>query len=93
MKSEDFQEFMEDYAKHFDFLKDIVFNTTLRKVSRNKDDTMWSLEIQTAGEEARTLEFDKIVLCHGYQTKAVVPRFEGQEKFKGTITHSQQYRT
>jgi dimethylaniline monooxygenase (N-oxide forming) len=93
MKSSDFQEFMEDYARHFDLLRDFVFNTTVRKVWRNGDDTKWCLEVETTGEEPKTLEFDKVVLCHGYQSQAIVPKFKGQELFEGTIMHAQQYRT
>lgn len=84
---------MEDYAQHFDILKDWVLNTSVKKASRNPTDTKWCLEVQTAGEEeTNVLEFDKVVFCHGYQTKAVIPKFEGQEKFEGIVMHSQQYR-
>lgn len=93
MKTEHFQDFMENYARHFDILKDWNLNTTVNKASRNADDTKWALEVETAAEGTRTLEFDKVVFCHGYQTRAIVPTFEGQDKFEGTITHSQQYRS
>lgn len=93
MSTEQLQEFIEDYAKHFDLLKDYVFNTTLKKAFRNVDDTRWCIEVDTAGEGTKTLEFDKIVLCHGYQNQPIVPTFEGQDKFEGVITHSQQYRS
>ncbi|KAK7747419.1 hypothetical protein SLS53_001674 [Cytospora paraplurivora] len=93
MSTEQLQEFIEDYAKHFDLLKDYVFNTTLKKAFRNMDDTRWCIEVETAGEGTKTLEFDKLVLCHGYQNKPIVPTFEGQDKFEGNITHSQQYRS
>lgn len=83
---------MEEYANHFDTLKNWVFNTSVKKASRNSTDTKWCLEVETAGEGTTVLEFDKVVFCHGYQTKAVVPKFEGQEKFEGIIMHSQQYR-
>lgn len=82
---------MEDYAKHFDTIRHWVFNTTVKRIFRSPCDTKWSLEVESAGE-SRTVEFDKVVFCHGYQTKARVPQFEGQEKFKGIIMHSQQYR-
>lgn len=82
---------MEDYARHFDTLKNWVFNASVKRTFRNSDDTKWCLEIETP-DETKTVEFDKVVLCHGYQTKANVPVFEGQEKFEGTIIHSQQYR-
>jgi dimethylaniline monooxygenase (N-oxide forming) len=96
MKTEHFQDFMESYARHFDTLRYWNLNTTVLRASRNADDTRWALEVEhTAGDTTttRTLEFDKVVFCHGYQTKAIVPTFEGQEKFEGIIMHSQQYRS
>lgn len=83
---------MEDYARHFDTLKNWVFNTSVKKTYRNTDDTKWCLEIETQDEPTKVQEFDKVVFCHGYQNKAIVPQFEGQDKFKGVIMHSQQYR-
>lgn len=91
LRAHQFQEYMEDYAKHFDTLKHWVFDTAVRKTYRNGDDTKWCLEVETYGE-SKTVEFDKVVFCHGYQTKAVVPQFEGQDAFEGVIVHSQQYR-
>jgi len=44
------------------------------------------------GGEKRTEEFDKVVFCHGYQTKPSMPKFEGQELFEGRLSHAQQYR-
>lgn len=82
---------MEDYARDFDTLKHWVFDASVKKTFRNGDDTKWCLEVETSGE-SKTVEFDKVVFCHGYQTKAIVPQFEGQEKFEGVIIHSQQYR-
>lgn len=93
MKTEHFQDFMESYARHFDTLKEWNLNTTVHKASRNADDTKWALEVETAAEGTRTLEFDKVVFCHGYQTRPVMPTFEGQELFEGVIMHSQQYRS
>ena len=71
--------------------KDIVFNTLVKQVSRNKDDSKWRLELVVNGEP-RVEEFDKVAFCHGYQTKAKMPTFEGVEKFKGTVVHTQQFR-
>lgn len=92
LRADQFQEYTEDYARHFDLLKDWKLNTAVRKATRNKADTKWCLEIQPTGEEPKTVEFDKVVFCHGYQTKARMPKFEGQDKFEGIIMHSQQYR-
>lgn len=82
---------MEDYARHFNTLKNWVFNAAVKRTFRNSEDTRWCLEIKTP-DETRTVEFDKVVFCHGYQNKANVPKFDGQDEFEGTIIHSQQYR-
>jgi cation diffusion facilitator CzcD-associated flavoprotein CzcO len=41
------------------------------------------------GEEVK--EFDRIVLGDGLTSKATTPEFEGMEKFRGKIIHSQAY--
>jgi dimethylaniline monooxygenase (N-oxide forming) len=60
-------------------------------VSRNKDDSKWQLHLVVDGE-SRVEEYDKVAFCHGYQTKASMPDFEGVEKFDGAIIHTQQFR-
>lgn len=82
---------MESYAAHFDMHKDIVFNTSLNQVSRNKDDNKWRLDLTVNGE-SQFREYDKVAFCHGYQTKAKMPDFEGLEEFKGEVMHIQQFR-
>lgn len=90
MTPSDFQEYMESYAKAFDMHKDIVFNAFVKKVMRNSDGTKWIVEMSISGtDDAR--EFDKVVLCHGYQTKPVIPEFEGRERFTGEFIHSVAY--
>ncbi|KAI2617883.1 putative dimethylaniline monooxygenase [Hypoxylon sp. NC1633] len=72
-------------------LKDIVFNASLTRVVRNKEDTKWKVEVVVNGE-LQVVEYDKVAFCHGYQTKARMPALEGREKFEGVIIHSQAYR-
>ncbi|KAJ5885164.1 dimethylaniline monooxygenase [Penicillium taxi] len=88
----EWQEYMEDYARHFDVLKQCVLNTSVHKVHRNTDDTRWVLELGREGGKRETAEYDRIAVCNGYETKACVPKFEGQELFEGTIMHAQQFR-
>ncbi len=92
MQPAHFQEFMEDYAKHFDLMRDIVFNASVTQVQRNQDSNKWVLEYERDGK-IETAEFDKVAFCNGYQTTPNVPTFDGQDKFAGTIMHAQQYRS
>ncbi|KAH4044842.1 hypothetical protein HBH92_170680 [Parastagonospora nodorum] len=91
LSTDQFQEYIESYAKHFGLLQDITFNASVTRAVRNEDDTRWRLEILISGEK-RTEEFDKVVFCHGYQTKPSMPQFEGRELFTGRLIHAQQYR-
>ncbi len=72
-------------------LKDIVLNASVVQVSRNQENSKWRLDVLVNGE-SRVEEYDKVVFCHGYQTKAKMPDFEDVEKFDGEIMHSQRFR-
>lgn len=71
--------------------KDIVFNASVKEVSRNKDDSKWRLHA-IVDKESRVEEYDKVAFCHGYQTKANMPVFEAVEKFEGRAMHTQEFR-
>ncbi|KAF0327426.1 dimethylaniline monooxygenase 2 [Colletotrichum asianum] len=86
-----FEEYMESYAENFDLYKHIVFNARVDQVVRNTDGSKWQVEMVRC-DAHETKEFDKVVFCHGYQTKKKMPVYEGQAKFEGTIIHSQQFR-
>lgn len=92
LSTDEFQEYIESYARHFDLLKDIVFGASVQRAIRNQADTKWNLEILVNGEQ-QTHEFEKVVFCHGYQTQAVMPTFEGKELFEGRLMHAQQFRS
>lgn len=84
---------MQDYAKNFDLLKDIVFSAEVKNTRRSADDSGWLLDIErTEGGKIETVQYDKVAFCTGPQNKAVIPTFEGQDKFEGTIIHSQAFR-
>jgi len=40
----------------------------------------------------KTYAFDSLCVCTGTNTWASLPRFEGQEKFKGSLIHSENYK-
>jgi dimethylaniline monooxygenase (N-oxide forming) len=86
-----FEEYMDSYAREFDLYRSIEFNASVKRVVRNDDGSKWRLEFQKSGtNESR--EFDKVVLCHGYQTKAEMPTYEGSELFEGELIHAQSFR-
>ncbi|KAI1637738.1 flavin monooxygenase-like protein [Biscogniauxia mediterranea] len=92
MSQKHFQEYMESYAELFDLFKDIAFNASLKRVSRNKVDMKWLLDVVVDGE-LREFEYDKVALYHGYQTKAELPELKGRERFEGIVMHSQAFRS
>ncbi|CAM1508643.1 Fc.00g054910.m01.CDS01 [Cosmosporella sp. VM-42] len=88
-----FQEYMQGYIDHFRLATHMVFNTSVKSVNRNLDDTKWIIQLENVdSSDLETREFDKIVFCHGYQTERNMPTFPGQDEFQGEILHSQQYR-
>ncbi|TID06233.1 Dimethylaniline monooxygenase [N-oxide-forming] 5 [Colletotrichum higginsianum] len=87
----DFEEYMESYAEQFDLYKHMTFNTTVKQVTRNADGSKWRVEMIKSGIPEYQ-EFDKVVLCHGYQTKPKMPSYERQEEYEGLLLHSQQFR-
>src|SRR4051812_18638005 len=98
MSPADFQEYMHSYATHFDLLKHCVLNANVRNVRRDSTDTKWLLDIEPADTSSssepktETVSYDKVAFCHGYQTQAKGPKYEGEELFAGSIIHSQAYR-
>jgi len=82
---------MHDYCQHYDLLENIVFNSTVKLARRNDGDTAWLLDVETDGTLG-TVEFDRLAFCNGYQTRANIPTFEGQDAFKGTVMHAQAFR-
>ncbi|KAK2616624.1 hypothetical protein QQS21_000447 [Conoideocrella luteorostrata] len=92
MKQHHFQEFMQEYAENFNLLDHIVFNTTVRRAERNPENTKWLLDIVSGVDPVKTVGYDKVVFCHGYQTAAKIPNYPGQEQYTGTLIHAQRYR-
>lgn len=92
LSTAEFQEYIESYAKHFDLLKDVHFGASVQRATRDGDDTKWDLHVVVSGEQ-QMHQFDKVVFCHGYQTRPVMPAFEGKELFEGQLMHAQQFRT
>ncbi|KAK0128020.1 hypothetical protein ONS95_000009 [Cadophora gregata] len=84
-------EYIKSYASHFDLNRHIQFSTSVNWIKRNADDTKWQVCTSRARKEV-TNDFDKVAICSGLSTKAIIPKFGGEEKFKGEILHVQRYK-
>ncbi|MBC5793747.1 MAG: NAD(P)-binding domain-containing protein [Sphaerospermopsis kisseleviana] len=82
-------QYLNDYVDHFDIRKNIKFNTPVDKVVKTDDG--WDVTISYPGGQA-TFNFDAIAVCSGIYNDARWPGFPGEEKFKGKIIHSKDYK-
>ncbi|XP_068566539.1 flavin-containing monooxygenase 5-like [Cebidichthys violaceus] len=84
------------YADHFDLLRYIRFQTTVRSVTQRSDFSesgQWDIVTKNVDGEERHV-FDAVMVCTGHYTQPVLPLsdFQGYEKFSGRCLHSLEYR-
>ncbi|XP_054458146.1 dimethylaniline monooxygenase [N-oxide-forming] 2-like [Anoplopoma fimbria] len=85
------------YADHFDLLRHICFQTTVRSVTQRPDFSVsgqWDVvTVNVAGEEESHV-FDAVLVCSGHYTHPALPLsdFPGNETFPGRCLHSWEYR-
>ena len=91
-------EYFQMYAKKFDLLKHIKFNTTVSSIKRTDDHDItgkWEITYYPHGKEivGKKLEIvDYLFVCTGHHWMKNIPNFEGMNDFKGKIIHSKQYK-
>ncbi|CAD5120537.1 DgyrCDS9103 [Dimorphilus gyrociliatus] len=89
-------EYFHMYANHFDLKKHIKFHHEILSVKKSKSfekDGKWNVKVKNLQADSETeLIFDAVLLCTGHHAKRFSPKFKGQEKFKGKILHSHQYK-
>ncbi|GKT46300.1 putative indole-3-pyruvate monooxygenase YUCCA9 [Colletotrichum spaethianum] len=84
-------EFMEHYGQLMGL--DIVFNTEVTKVTYDEKGQKHRVDVRTP-EGTRTISTRHVVLATGvYGDQPRIPRFPGQEDFKGQIYHAKYHRT
>lgn len=97
--AEEYIEYMNNFAKKFDLMKNIHFSHNVLTVKKCKDTGKWMVTAQggrgcseierceTTPEDPRaepyTLAFDGIAICTGTNTFAANLNFPGQDRFKG----------
>uniref|UniRef100_UPI001E1B5805 dimethylaniline monooxygenase [N-oxide-forming] 2 n=1 Tax=Jaculus jaculus TaxID=51337 RepID=UPI001E1B5805 len=89
-------EYFRIFAKKFDLLKYIQFQTTVLSVKRRPDFSssgQWEVCTQNNGKEQCAV-FDAVMVCSGHHIQPHIPltSFPGIERFKGQYFHSRQYK-
>ncbi|XP_075943401.1 dimethylaniline monooxygenase [N-oxide-forming] 2-like [Anarhichas minor] len=84
------------YADHFDLLRYIRFQTTVRSVTQRPDFSesgQWDIVTNNRDGEERHV-FDAIMVCIGQYTQPALPLsdFQGYKTFSGRCLHSLEYR-
>ncbi|XP_014700659.1 flavin-containing monooxygenase 2 [Equus asinus] len=89
-------EYFRIFAKKFDLLKYIQFQTTVLSVKKRPDFSssgQWEVVTESNGKEQRAV-FDAVMVCSGHHILPHIPleSFPGIERFKGQYFHSRQYK-
>ncbi|CAN8218078.1 unnamed protein product [Coccothraustes coccothraustes] len=90
-------EYLRMYARHFDLLRHIRFQTTVLSVRKRPDFSasgQWEVVTETHGVRESHV-FDAVMLCTGHYQEPYLPlaSFPGIEsRFKGQYLHSWEYR-
>lgn len=85
-------EYLEETATEGQIHEHIRFGHHVDRASWSSDDARWTVEATRAGETVR-LTCNFLFMCSGYYDYegGYAPRFEGQDRFRGTIVHPQQW--
>jgi len=88
------KEVLEDfYAKaEKDGFENVKLNYQYKYYCHKTGELMTMCPSQPAQGVTTTYAFDQIAVCTGTNTWASLPKFDGQENFKGVIVHSENYK-
>jgi len=89
-------EYLRMYAKKFDLEKHIRYNCEVMEVSQGLNFSStgsWNVTVKNHETDKTTTEsFDGVLICHGHHQQRHIPQIQGQDVFKGTQIHSNEYR-
>ncbi|XP_030627720.1 dimethylaniline monooxygenase [N-oxide-forming] 2 [Chanos chanos] len=88
-------QYLRLYAQHFDLLKHIRFQTTVRSVRQRPDfpvSGQWDVLTEDRRGEKERQVFDGVLVCSGQYTHPLLPDFPGIDTFPGPYLHSWEYK-
>ncbi len=87
------QAYFENYAKDYNVFEKIRFNTEITQLAQDINGS-WLLHfIDNKAGSSEIKPFDFVVVANGIYFDPYIPELPGQNKFKGQVLHSSQYRT
>eukprot|EP00595_Chromulina_sp_UTEXLB2642_P002014 CAMPEP_0196761908 /NCGR_PEP_ID=MMETSP1095-20130614/1218_1 /TAXON_ID=96789 ORGANISM="Chromulina nebulosa, Strain UTEXLB2642" /NCGR_SAMPLE_ID=MMETSP1095 /ASSEMBLY_ACC=CAM_ASM_000446 /LENGTH=565 /DNA_ID=CAMNT_0042111989 /DNA_START=75 /DNA_END=1772 /DNA_ORIENTATION=+ len=106
--AEEYIDYLDAFAKKFDLLRHIHFLHDVKTVRKCPESGKWLVTVKggygckniercddiPAEPDAPcvTKAFDAICVCAGTNNYSSLPKFPGQDRFKGEIVHSENYR-
>lgn len=82
-----FQEYLEEFARHFGIFDDIQFETEVLKVEQVGNGTGWTVTTQKF-DQTTTRKFDLVIVAVGlYSNVPYLPALEGKADFQGELLH------
>ncbi|XP_050521460.1 uncharacterized protein LOC126894462 [Daktulosphaira vitifoliae] len=86
------ENYINDFADHFDLRKYIKLHHHVEKISPVHND-QWEVTVLDLENKIKSINtFDSVIICVGNYSNPVYPKIKGREKFCGKILHSHSYR-
>ncbi|KAI8425132.1 hypothetical protein MSG28_006975 [Choristoneura fumiferana] len=86
-----FYKYLQNFTREFDLEKYIQFRSLVTSVKWA--DKQWEIAYtKTDTGAAETVNCDYVIVSIGHYNRPKVPKFEGQDSFRGNIIHTQKYK-
>lgn len=89
--------YIEEYAEKFKLAAHVKFGhqvTALEPTCGKKRDEcgLWEVTVRSPDGKVSSEVVDGVMVCSGHHVYPLLPRFTGQERFKGRIIHTHDYK-